>query len=152
MKKIGIPYEMREGKLIMPPTAWPMRCPCCGSDNTNAHYKLEHKARDVSVTTGTTTTSTFYSLEWQVPYCENCKTHMTRIHEFTRDHHRTNNPDAYSPLDRTWGGVILGSVTLIIIGSIIIGTILYQILKKSTGRLENVQSLRTSPFCCFCYR
>jgi hypothetical protein len=130
MKKVGIPYEMREGKLNMPSTAWPLRCPCCGGDNANAHYKLEHKARDVSVTTGTTTSSTFYPLEWQVPYCENCKTHTTRS---------TNLLVIITVLIILTPIVLSialgvasdsGSVTLIIIGSLIIGVILYQILKR----------------------
>ncbi len=79
MKKVGVPYEMREGKLIMPPTVWPMRCPCCGSEKANANFKLECKAKYDSVTSGTSTTSTYYPLEWQVPYCENCRTHATRV-------------------------------------------------------------------------
>jgi hypothetical protein len=130
MKKVGVPYKMREGKLHLPPTAWPMRCPCCGSDNANAHYKLEHKARGVSVTSGTTTTSTYYPLEWQVPYCENCIIHTSRS---------TNLLVIITVLIILMPIVLAialgvasdsGSVLLLIIGSLIIGIILYQVLKR----------------------
>jgi hypothetical protein len=130
MKKVGVPYEMREGKLHMPPTAWPMRCPCCGSEKANAQYKLEFSARYVSETRGTTTTSTYYPLEWQVPYCENCKIHTTRS---------TNLLVIITVLIILMPIVLAvvfgvtsdsGSVLLLIIGSLIIGVILFQVLKR----------------------
>jgi hypothetical protein len=79
MKKVGIPYQIREGKLYMPPVAWPQCCPCCGSEQANSPYHLECKARLVSAATASTTTSTYYPLEWQVPYCEHCKAHMELV-------------------------------------------------------------------------
>ena len=78
MKKVGIPFEMREGKLHMPPVNWPVRCPCCGSEKVDGQFKLEHRAREVSSSTTTSTSSTYYPLEWQVPYCEVCKAHAAR--------------------------------------------------------------------------
>lgn len=130
MKKVGIPYEMREGKLHMPPVNWPVRCPCCGIDNANAHYKLECKARDVSVTTGTTTATTYYPLQWQVPYCENCRTHATRV---------TNLLVIIvllvliSPVVLSIAlGVVSDSISVLIIAvsSILVGVILYQVLLR----------------------
>jgi hypothetical protein len=130
MKKVGVPYEMQEGKLHMPPVNWPVRCPCCGNDNANAYYKLECKARDVSVTTGTGTATTYYPLEWQVPYCENCRTHATRV---------TNLLVIIvllvliSPIVLSIAlGVVSDSmsVLIIVVSSILVGVILYQVLLR----------------------
>jgi hypothetical protein len=130
MKKVGIPYEMREGKLNMPPVNWPVRCPCCGSEKANTQYKLEHNARYVSVTSGTTTSSTYYPLKWQVPYCENCKTHTTRSTNLLVI---ITVLTILSPIVLSLAlGVVSdsASVLLLIIVSIISGIILYQILKR----------------------
>jgi hypothetical protein len=131
VKKVGIPYEMREGKLNMPPVNWPVRCPCCGSEKANTEYTLEHNARYVSVTSGTTTSSTYYPVKWQVPYCENCKIHTERS---TNILYIIVFLVILSPIVLSIAlGVVSDSarVLLLIIGSIIAGIVLYQILLRT---------------------
>ena len=130
MKKVGIPYEMREGKLNMPPVKWPVRCPCCGSDKVDGQFKLEHKAREVRSSSTTSSSSSYYPLEWQVPYCEVCKAHAAR----------TTTLLVISvllvlilPIVLAIGlGVVSDSmsVILLIAGSIMFAMILYQVLLR----------------------
>ena len=130
MKKVGIPYEMREGKLYMPPVNWPVRCPCCGSDNANAHYKLECKARYDRVTSGTSTTSTYYPLDQQVPYCETCRTHATRVSNLLLI---IVLLILISPIVLSIAlGVVSDSmsVLIIVVSSTLVGVILYQVLLR----------------------
>lgn len=130
MKKVGIPYEMRDGKLYVPPIEWPQRCPCCGNDKVNAQYKLEHQARYVSSTVGSTTRSSYFPLKWQVPFCEICINHTTRVTTL-----RVIIillvlilPIVLSIVLRVGSDSLI--VTLLIIGSILAGVILYQVLLR----------------------
>lgn len=79
MKKVGIPYEIREEKLYMSSILWSQKCLCCGSEKDTTMYDLEHKARYESTASGTTTTSSYYPLAWKVPYCERCKAHAAQV-------------------------------------------------------------------------
>ncbi len=78
MKKVGIPYDIREGKLFMVPVQWPQKCVCCGVAEDNTNYEIVYKAHHTSTTVGSTTKSNFYPLTWKLPYCDRCKTHATQ--------------------------------------------------------------------------
>jgi len=79
MKHVGIAYAFHDEKLAMPPVIWPQRCPCCGIDQVDAQYNLKHKARATQSRQGTSTVSTYYELDWDVPYCSACVSHAKPI-------------------------------------------------------------------------
>ena len=54
------------------------KCVCCGAEVDNISYEIVYKAQLQKTTAGSTTTSNFYPLTWQVPYCDRCKTHATQ--------------------------------------------------------------------------
>jgi hypothetical protein len=77
MKTVGIPYSMSGDRLVPPVVLWPQQCPCCGSE-ANTYFLLQHRAREISSTDySRTTTTTYYQLRWNVPYCQPCKGHAT---------------------------------------------------------------------------
>lgn len=87
MKKVKIPYTMQAGtmgiQLVMPPVAWPGKCPCCGSAHPDQLFTLDFKARYSSSMVGNTTTSTYYPLSWQVPFCKTCLAHVKKLENLT---------------------------------------------------------------------
>lgn len=75
MKKVSSAYAIQEDRLIMPPVQWSQTCMCCGGETGGTTLELEHKARYVSSTTGSTTSSSYFLLTWRVPYCVRCRAH-----------------------------------------------------------------------------
>lgn len=77
MIKVSIPYPTQEGKLSMQQVAWPQQCPCCKSRDVSAEHGLSHKAEQrVLPGTPSQTRSTYYPLNWNVPYCPTCLDHV----------------------------------------------------------------------------
>ncbi len=130
MKKVGLPYEIQENKLYMPAVIWPPKCVCCGGETGKTSYDLEHKARYASTTSGSTTTSSYYVLEWQVPCCEQCRVHATRASNLLV---ATIMLIILVPIVLV---IVLGAVSstltflLLLAASIVIGVVLYQVLLR----------------------
>lgn len=127
MRKASIPYEIREQKLYMPPVAWPLRCPCCGREEAMNKYELKHMAQYQRSATPTTSSSSGYALEWQVPYCERCVGHEKPASSIT--------PAmlVIGVLLTVTFGIVVGQVVpilLFIAGLVVAGVILYQVLQR----------------------
>ena len=75
---VSIPYEMRDNQLWIRTINWPDQCPCCNEKDSTAleTYKYEHKARFSQTSTASETRTASFPLEWEVPYCLECKEHM----------------------------------------------------------------------------
>ncbi len=82
MSRIRVPYAIEDGKLSTRQLRWPQYCVCCGAAAPDSSLRVQHAARysstrDVNPTYTTTTTSGYY-LNWDVPCCPSCLRHHKR--------------------------------------------------------------------------
>ena len=130
MKKVGIPYEILQDKLYMPSVIWPQKCVCCGKETDKTTFDLEHKARYASTTSGSTTTSNYYPLEWKVPCCERCRDHATQASNLFA---AIVVLTILAPIILV---IVLGAESstlaflLLLVASVVIGVTLYQVLLR----------------------
>lgn len=131
MKKVNIPYTLQESpmgmQLVMPSITFPSKCPCCGSTHPDRSYTLDFKARHTSSTVGTASTSTYYPLSWQVPFCRACLAHVKKLENLT---YIIIAACILLPiiLPIVFGFVSYGLlIVAVLIGCIILGVVTYQI-------------------------
>ena len=73
---VSIPYEQRENKLWIQPIIWPDQCPCCNEKDDTAlgTYKFQWSVSNPQISKFSP--SSYFPLEWEVPYCLKCQKHM----------------------------------------------------------------------------
>lgn len=69
MRQVVLPYTKADGKLYLQALEWPEKCACCGAEATERNT-LTHRAEGTGGDG-----STYYDLNWSVPYCRTCLKH-----------------------------------------------------------------------------
>jgi len=75
---VSIPKEFDQNKLWIQRIAWPDQCPCCNEKDgtTLGTYKYQYTESNSQPSTSKLSPATYFSLDWEVPYCLECQKHM----------------------------------------------------------------------------
>jgi hypothetical protein len=76
MVRVSVPFDVREGKLIIQKLTWPNRCPCCKNEGRDPANPLQTLPLKGELTPDASDESRVFPLAWDIPYCTKCISHL----------------------------------------------------------------------------
>ena len=76
MFRVSVPFDVREGALIIQKLIWPNQCPCCKNEGRDLANPLLAFPLKGELTPDGSEGSKDFPLSWDIPYCTKCIDHL----------------------------------------------------------------------------